>query len=101
LDGVCYQKLKQDKLERFMCRPDHRWVHVPRWSDREAVSIGKGRVRVRGELVDGERVGGEVVDIAQWLDEIRERWGIQKKLEVSNEPEPSTPPPESNLTNAA
>jgi tetratricopeptide (TPR) repeat protein len=76
----CLEKLKSNKLQRFICDPNHSWLHVPVWSDKEALEVGKGNVRVYGELVDGKRVGGKIVDVHEWLDEIREKWGIPKKL---------------------
>lgn len=77
--GDCLEKLKSNKLQRFICHPDHSWLHVPVWSDKEALEVGKGNVRVHGELVDGKRVGGKIVDRHEWLDEIREKWGVPKK----------------------
>jgi tetratricopeptide (TPR) repeat protein len=77
--GDCLEKLKSNKLRRFICHPDHSWLHVPVWSDKEALEVGKGNVRVYGELVDGRRVGGKIVDVHEWLDEIREKWGVPKK----------------------
>ncbi|KIW87027.1 uncharacterized protein Z519_12324 [Cladophialophora bantiana CBS 173.52] len=78
----CFEKLKANKLEPYICHPDHSWLHVPAWSDREALEIGPGKVRVHGELLDGVRVGGEIVDIQQWLDEICEIWKVPKKEDV-------------------
>ncbi|EXJ79464.1 hypothetical protein A1O3_08966 [Capronia epimyces CBS 606.96] len=74
--GDCLEKVRTGKLERFICHPVHSWLHVPVWSDEEALAVGQGRVKVRGSLVDGQRVGGEVVDIKDWLDELREQWNV-------------------------
>lgn len=74
--GDCLEKLKSNKLERYICHPDHSWLHVPLWSDEEALKAGKGRVRVRGALIDGKRIGGEIVDIKDWVDELRKEWGF-------------------------
>jgi len=75
----CLEKLKSNKLQRFICHPNHSWLHVPVWSDKEALEVGKGNVRVHGELVDGMRVGGKIVDVHEWLDEIREKWGVPRE----------------------
>ncbi|KIX97484.1 uncharacterized protein Z520_06936 [Fonsecaea multimorphosa CBS 102226] len=88
----CLEKLKANKLEHYICHPDHSWLHVPPWNDEEALQVGPGKVRVRGELVDGVRVGGEVVDIQQWLDEIREIWKLPKKEDVPIIAEPALMP---------
>ena len=74
----CLEKLKSDTLLPYTCSPNHSWLHVPAWSDKEALAVGKGNVRVGGTLVDGKRVGGEVVKVGDWLDGIREAWGIPK-----------------------
>ena len=62
---VCFNKLEVNKLERYVCDPGHSWLHVPPWSDQEALEVGQGKVRVRGELMEGKRVGGEIVDIEE------------------------------------
>ncbi|KAE8450789.1 hypothetical protein EG329_005702 [Mollisiaceae sp. DMI_Dod_QoI] len=86
--GDCLEKVKSNKLERYICHPDHSWLHVPAWSNAEALEVGKGRVRVHGELVDGKRVGGDTVDVDVWIDEIRVKWGLPKKAVEEPESEP-------------
>lgn len=81
-DKKCLERLKSNKLEQFICHKDHSWLHIPAWSDAEAIEVGKGRVRVHGELVDGKRVGGEIMDVSKWLDEIREKWGISQSRKI-------------------
>ncbi len=78
----CVQKLKANKLERYICHPEHSLLHVQAWSDAEALEVGRGNIRVHGQLVDGKRVGGDVVEIGQWLDELREVWEIPKSEPV-------------------
>ncbi|EXJ54057.1 hypothetical protein A1O7_09394 [Cladophialophora yegresii CBS 114405] len=74
----CVQKLKANKLERYICDPGHSWLHVPKWSDQDALEVGQGKVRAHGQLVDGKRVGGDIVEIQQWLNEIRGIWRLPK-----------------------
>ncbi|OCT46177.1 hypothetical protein CLCR_01032 [Cladophialophora carrionii] len=74
----CVEKLKANKLERYICDPGHSWLHVPKWSDQDALEVGQGKVRAHGQLVDGKRVGGDIVEIQQWLDEIRDIWRLPK-----------------------
>ena len=79
---ICWKKVKENKLERYICHPGHSWLHVPPWRDEDALEVGKGKVRVGGELVNGKRVGGEVVDISEWLDGIRVTWELPKREPV-------------------
>jgi tetratricopeptide (TPR) repeat protein len=80
--GDCVEKLKANKLERYICDPGHSWLHVPKWSDQDALEVGQGKVRVHGQLVDGKRVGGDIIEIQQWLDEVRDIWGLPKPERV-------------------
>ena len=74
----CLDKLKAGKLRRFICSPDHEWLHVPKWDDEEYAKVGRGMVKVGG-IWDGEqRQGGEVVTIEAWLDSLRDQWGVVK-----------------------
>ena len=77
-NGACLTKLKANKLERYVCHPEHSWLHVPPWSDEAALKIGQGNVRVGGQLVDGKRVGGDVVTIQEWVEDMRKTWGVPK-----------------------
>lgn len=63
-----------------MCAADHGWLLVPSWVD-EYKATGKGRVRIGGVIADGKRIGGEIILIEEWLDTIRERWGIKRSSE--------------------
>ena len=76
-EDECLEKLKLGQLTRYVCSPDHEWLYVPSWVEEYQVT-GKGRVRVGGELVDGRRVGGQIVPVSEFLDMIREKWGIEK-----------------------
>ena len=76
-EDECLEKLKKGTLTRFVCSPDHDWLYVPSWVD-EYQATGKGNVRIGGELVDGRRVGGQIVPVGEFLDTIREKWGIEK-----------------------
>ena len=78
-DDVCMSRLRNGELKRFVCSPNHEWLRVPAWTD-EVRDTGKDRVRVGGELVDGKRVGGKIVPVEEWLDDIRLKWGIEKPV---------------------
>lgn len=81
-DKACLDKLRAGTLNRHICGADHEFLHVPKWSDEAFGEIGSGNVKVGGEMVDGVRVGGEVVEIEQWLDRLREEWGVSKPMKV-------------------
>lgn len=70
-----------------MCAADHEWLLVPSWLD-EYEATGKGRVRVGGAMEDGKRIGGEIVSIEEWLDMIREQWGIKRSSEEEQDQNP-------------
>ena len=84
-DDRCLKLLQEGKLERYICSPDHDWLHVPAWSDKEYGEIGERRVKIGGELVDGKRVGGRVVEVSEWLDILRDEWGIPKPEKMADE----------------
>ena len=73
----CLNKLQSGALPRLVCSPDHEWLYVPPWTD-EFQATGKGCVRTGGEFKDGRRIGGSIVPVAEWLDSIREKWGLPK-----------------------
>ena len=73
----CLDKLQNGTLRRPVCSPNHDWLFVPSWED-EFKETGKGRVRMGGELVDGKRVGGQIVPVEEWLDTVRNKWSIGK-----------------------
>ena len=77
----CMEKLRKGTLARYVCSPNHQWLHVPSWLE-EFQATGEGRVRVGGEIQDGKRIGGRIVAIEEWLDMIRENWGIEKSTPV-------------------
>lgn len=79
-DGRCLEKLRNGTLKRYICSPDHKWLHVPPWSDEEYREVRKDRVRIGGELVDGKRVGGQVVSVEEWLNALRDTWGIPREV---------------------
>ncbi|KAL8691994.1 MAG: hypothetical protein Q9218_002886 [Villophora microphyllina] len=75
-DG-CLPKLRSGQINRYICSQDHDWLHVPSWID-EYKATGDGKVHVGGEIQDGQRVEGHIVPIEEWLDTVREKWGIEK-----------------------
>jgi hypothetical protein len=74
----CQDNLKTGKLKRFICSKNHDWFHIPRWDDEEYMKIGKGNVRIGGEMKDGARVGGQGVPISEWPNLLRDEWGIPR-----------------------
>lgn len=84
----CLTKLREGSLIRPVCSQDHEWLLVPSWKS-EFEATGKDKVRMggtlspaNGQLQDGNRSGGEIVPIEQWLDTIREKWGLKKPSET-------------------
>ncbi|KAL9577614.1 MAG: hypothetical protein Q9212_006252 [Teloschistes hypoglaucus] len=77
LHDECLTKLREGTLTHYVCGPDHDWLYVPSTVEEEK-AIGEGNVRMGGELQDGKRLGGKIVAIKDWLDTIRENWGIEK-----------------------
>ncbi len=64
----------------FICSPDHDWLHVPKWDDEEYAKVGRGKVKVGGTWDGQGRVGGEVVTIEEWLNLLRDEWGVPRAL---------------------
>ncbi|KAI9686798.1 MAG: hypothetical protein M1822_002858 [Bathelium mastoideum] len=83
-EDSCFTKLKKGTLQRFVCSADHDFLRVPSWRD-EFRATGKDHVRVGGEFIDGQRVGGEVVHVNTWLDSIRKQWSIEKPAKEISE----------------
>ena len=73
----CLQKLKKGTLDTFICSPDHDWLWIPSIEE-DFRETGKGYVRIGGEIRDGKREGGRILPVKEWLDTIREDWGIEK-----------------------
>ena len=71
---ACLEQMRQGKLRRHICHKDHDFYHVPPWDFEKAWRVGKGNVQV----------GEKIMTARQWLDGIRQDWGIEKK---SNENE--------------
>ena len=80
-DDECMQKLRRGTLNHYVCSRDHQWLRIPSCVE-EFKATGKGRVRVGGEFKDGKRIGGQIVAVEEWLDMIREKWGIEKPKPV-------------------
>lgn len=81
----CLEKLRKCTLPLLTCSPDHEWLLVPSWAD-EYRATGKGRVRIGGELIDGKRVGGQILPVEEWLDIVRKEWGVDKpSLTIPND----------------
>lgn len=74
----CLWKLKAGTLKRFVCNASHEWLHVPKWDDNEHGTAGVGKIKVGGSIENGVRVGGELVPVEDWLNTIRDEWGIPR-----------------------
>lgn len=85
----CLKKVQSRTLSRYVCGADHEWLLVPSWLD-EFKATGIGKVRVGGEMKDGKRVGGHIVTVDEWRDELRNTWmteGIVQEEEEKEEGE--------------
>ena len=77
----CLNRFKDGNLGPLVCDPAHDWLRMLSWED-QFKQTGRGKVRVGGELQDGERVGGEIVAVDTWVDMIREQWGFKEPTPV-------------------
>ena len=80
-DDECMEHLRSGTLDHYVCSRHHQWLRIPSWLE-EFKETGKGRVRVGGEFKDGKRMGGQIVAVEEWLDMVREKWGIEKPAPV-------------------
>ncbi|KAL9618621.1 MAG: hypothetical protein Q9160_006662 [Pyrenula sp. 1 TL-2023] len=78
-DDVYLKNFQNGTLTRFIrCSRDHEWLWIPSW-EAEFAKTGRNCVRVGGEIKENsEWVGGDIVPVEQWLDGVRESWGIEK-----------------------
>lgn len=60
----------------MICSPGHEWLAIPKYSPRGNMAAREGTVHVRGELVNGVRVGGETVTVKEWIGSLKEDWGL-------------------------
>ncbi|CAG8166166.1 unnamed protein product [Penicillium olsonii] len=67
LDLGCLNKLQNGDLEPHICGKDHKMLHVPSYDPARGKEIGEGNVAV----------GEEIISVADWLQRIREQWGIR------------------------
>lgn len=72
----CLALLKANKLKRIVCSPSHDWLAIPKWNPRGNKAARDGTVQIRGELIDGIRVGGETVTVKEWLASLKTEWEI-------------------------
>jgi tetratricopeptide (TPR) repeat protein len=74
----CLRKLKAGTVKRFVCSPEHEWLHVPKWDDDKYNEVGIHKILVGGTFERGVRVGGEPIPVEDWLNKIRDDWGIPR-----------------------
>lgn len=72
----CLSLLKDGKLKKIVCSPDHEWLAVPKYNPRGNMAVREGTVQVGGELVNGVRVGGEHVAVKKWIGLLKEEWAL-------------------------
>ncbi|KAF2231419.1 hypothetical protein EV356DRAFT_518581 [Viridothelium virens] len=65
-NAECLEKLKLGELSRDVCDPSHRFMHVPKWSSESAKRTQANKVLV----------GDHGIDIKEWLESIKEKWGL-------------------------
>ncbi|EHK18004.1 uncharacterized protein TRIVIDRAFT_122489, partial [Trichoderma virens Gv29-8] len=70
----CVSLLKANKLKKIVCSPSHDWLAIPKCNPRGNTAARDGTVQVRGELIDGVRVGGETVTVKEWLASLKKEW---------------------------
>ncbi|EWG48923.1 hypothetical protein FVEG_08568 [Fusarium verticillioides 7600] len=73
----CLPLLQQGTSKMLACDASHKWLHVPRWNLRESTGLRDGTVMMGGEIVDGQRIGGQRVKIKEWLSTIWKEWDIE------------------------
>lgn len=62
----CRALLRKGEQDFGVCNPKHEFLHVPKYDGEEVKRVGKMNVRV----------GGLIMPISEWLDEIRREWGL-------------------------
>jgi tetratricopeptide (TPR) repeat protein len=72
----CLSLLKGGNLKKIICSPNHEWLAVPKYSPRGNMAAREGTVQVRGELVNGVRVGGEKVSVKDWIASLKDDWAL-------------------------
>lgn len=74
----CLGKLKAGTLQRYICKSGHDWLRVPKWNDDEFKEVREKRVKIGGELKGDTRVGFKTVAVEDWLNILRDDWGIPR-----------------------
>jgi hypothetical protein len=70
-DQGCLETLRTGTLDRKICHPNHKFFHIPKWDVEGGGKVPKGYVKV----------GGKVVDVKDWLNNIRRKFGFGIELE--------------------
>jgi tetratricopeptide (TPR) repeat protein len=66
-DTGCLNKLREGTLERQVCGKDHEFLRIPVYDPAHHQKVGEGNVLV----------GEEIIPVSDWLQGIKERWGIR------------------------
>ncbi|KAK1244073.1 hypothetical protein MKX08_002211 [Trichoderma sp. CBMAI-0020] len=72
----CLSLLKDGRLKKIVCNSHHEWLAIPKYSPRGNMAAREGTVQIRGELVKGVRVGGELVTVKEWIGLLKEDWAL-------------------------
>jgi hypothetical protein len=67
-DAPCLQKLQSNELTRDVCDRSHTFLHVPAWTPEVMKRAEAGKILVHGQ----------VVDIKEWKENIRQEWGLSE-----------------------
>jgi tetratricopeptide (TPR) repeat protein len=65
-DEHCLKKVRAGTLERRICSKNHEMLHVPKYDEQELKTIGEGNVKV----------GQKIMTVEDWIQGIRNDWGI-------------------------
>lgn len=74
----CLVKLQAGTLKHAICNSQHERLHVPKWDDNEFKETREKKVKVGGELKGDTRVGYRTVTLEEWLNLLRDDWGLSE-----------------------
>ena len=72
-DKTCIERMRKNELGLNVCNPKHAFLHVPKWDEVEAKERGTDQVRLAGQNVP----------VKEWLEDLRQRWGLKPKSSSS------------------
>ncbi|KAL9088549.1 MAG: hypothetical protein Q9159_003039 [Coniocarpon cinnabarinum] len=72
----CHQKVKTGTMKRLVCNSKHDWLFFPPLDYDEVIHVQTNMIKAGGKMEEGTRVGGQWVPWAEWLNGVREEWGV-------------------------